>query len=96
MVYYHEWNGIYYEKKSLNSDGKNSENRIGGLIVSVLASSAVDRGFEPRSVQAKYYKIGICSLSANHAKTGWLEIMIMCPSELTCLSSDCCFNELAL
>jgi hypothetical protein len=66
-VYYHEWNGIYYEKKSLNSDGQNFENRIGGVVVSVLASSAVDRGFEPRSVQDIDYKIGICSLSANHA-----------------------------
>ena len=28
-------------------------NRIGGVIVSVLASSAVDRGFEPRSGQTK-------------------------------------------
>ena len=26
-------------------------NRIGGVMVSVLASSAVDRGFEPRSSQ---------------------------------------------
>jgi hypothetical protein len=28
-------------------------NRIGGVMVSVLASSAVDRGFEPRSVKSK-------------------------------------------
>ena len=31
------------------------ENRIGGVMVSVLASSAVDRGFEPRSGQIKDY-----------------------------------------
>ena len=43
-------------------------NRIGGVIVSVLASSAVDRGFEPRSVQTKDYKIGICCFSAKHAE----------------------------
>jgi hypothetical protein len=29
--------------------------RIGGVMVSVLALSAVDRGFEPRSGQTKYY-----------------------------------------
>jgi hypothetical protein len=34
-------------------------NRIGGVIVSVLASSAVDRGFEARSGQTRDYKIGI-------------------------------------
>ena len=33
-------------------------NRIGGVMVSVLASSSVDSGFEPRSGQTKDYKIG--------------------------------------
>ena len=33
---------------------------IGGFMVSVLASSAVDRVFEPRSSQTKCYKIFIC------------------------------------
>ena len=42
-------------------------NRIGGLMVSVLVSSAEDRGFEPRSGQTKDYKIGICCFSAKHA-----------------------------
>ena len=42
-------------------------NCIGGLMVSVLASSAEDRGFEPRSGQTKDYKIGICCFSAEHA-----------------------------
>ena len=42
-------------------------NRIGGVMVRVLASSAVDRGFEPRSGQTKDYKIGICCFSAKHA-----------------------------
>ena len=41
-------------------------NRIGGVMVSVLASSAVDRRFEPRSGQIKEYKIGICYFSAKH------------------------------
>jgi hypothetical protein len=52
-------------------------------MVSVLASSAVDRGFEPRSGQTKDYSIGICCFSAKHsalrrksAKTGWLGIRI--------------------
>ena len=36
-------------------------------MVSVLASSAVDRGFEHRSGQTKDYKIGICCFSAKHA-----------------------------
>ena len=43
----------------------------------VLASSAVDRGFELRSGQTKDYRIGICCFSAKQAvlrKTGkdWL------------------------
>jgi hypothetical protein len=44
-------------------------NRIGGVMVSVLASSAVDRGFVPRSGQTKdyKYKIGIYCFSAKHA-----------------------------
>ena len=41
--------------------------RISGVMVSVLASSAVDRGFEPRSGQTKDYAIGICCFSAKHA-----------------------------
>jgi hypothetical protein len=34
--------------------------RIGGVMVSVLASSAVDREFKHWSGQIKDYKIGIC------------------------------------
>jgi hypothetical protein len=37
-------------------------NRIGGVMVSVLASRDVDRGFEPRSGDTKDYKIGIFKL----------------------------------
>jgi hypothetical protein len=33
---------------------------------SVLASSGVDRGFEPRSGQTKYYKIDMFCFSAKH------------------------------
>jgi hypothetical protein len=43
------------------------ENRIGGVMVSVLASSAVDCVFEPRSGQTKDCKISICCFSAKHA-----------------------------
>jgi hypothetical protein len=35
-------------------------------MVSVLVSSVVDRGFEPRSGQTKDYEIGICCFSAKH------------------------------
>ena len=47
-------------------------------MVSMLASSAVDHGFEPRSGQTKDYKIGMCCFSAKHAafrrkdKADWL------------------------
>ena len=77
-----------------------SHNCIGGVMVSMLASSAVDRGFEPRLGKTKDYKIGICCFSAKHAgeraKTVWFGIRIMCPSGVTCLPADCCFSELAL
>ena len=39
-------------------------NRIGGVMVSVLASSAVDRGFESRSVKPKTIKLVVV---ASHA-----------------------------
>ena len=37
-------------------------------MVSVLASSAVDHGFEHRSGHTKDYKIGICCFSAMHVE----------------------------
>jgi hypothetical protein len=43
-------------------------NRIGGVIVSVLASSVVDHRFD-RSGQTNDYKIGICCFSAKHASS---------------------------
>ena len=36
-------------------------------MVNMLASSAVDRGFEPRSGQTIDYTIGICCFSTKHA-----------------------------
>jgi hypothetical protein len=38
-----------------------------GVMVSVLAPSAVDRGFERRSGQTNDYKIGISCFTAAHA-----------------------------
>jgi hypothetical protein len=43
-------------------------NRIGGVMVSVLASIVIDRGFEPWSGQTKNYKIGICCFSSKYAE----------------------------
>ena len=40
---------------------------IGSVMVSVVASSAVDRGCVPRSGQTKNYKIGICCTYTKHA-----------------------------
>jgi hypothetical protein len=66
-------------------------------MVTVLPSSAEDRGFDPWLGETNDYKIGIYCFSAKYAalrrknKTGWLGIRIMCPSGATCLSEDCCF-----
>ena len=35
-------------------------------MISVLASSVVDRGFRPRLCQTKDYEIGICCFSTKH------------------------------
>jgi hypothetical protein len=56
---------------------QNVINCIGGVMVSVLVSSAVEREFEPRLGQTKNYKIGICCFSAKHTalrrkSKGWL------------------------
>jgi hypothetical protein len=34
-------------KKEISKSNQNQKNRIGGVMVSVIASSAVDRGFKP-------------------------------------------------
>ena len=41
-------------------------NRFSGVMVSVLASSVVHHGFEPRLGQTKDYKNGICCFIAMH------------------------------
>ena len=43
-----------------------ANNYIGGAMVSVFASRAVERGFGPRSDQIKDYTICICWFSAKH------------------------------
>ena len=53
-------------------------NRIGGVMINVLVSSAIFCGFEPRSVQANDNAIGIGCLSGKHAtlrrkSKEWLE-----------------------
>jgi hypothetical protein len=42
--------------------------RIGGVMVSVLAASAVGRVFEPQSCQTKDYKIDMCCFFAKQAE----------------------------
>ena len=58
---------LSYCDKVYSRGNINQKHRIGGVMVSVLASSAVDCGFEPRSGQTKDYKIGICYFSAKLA-----------------------------
>jgi hypothetical protein len=55
---------------NMNTQKLQSSYRISDVMVSVLASSAVDRGLESRSGQTKDYKIGICCFSANHTILG--------------------------
>jgi hypothetical protein len=71
-------------------------------MVSVLASCALDRRFEPRSSQTKDSKIGISCFSAKHAalrrnSKDWLPRNQDNVSKwVDILSADCCFSELAL
>jgi hypothetical protein len=41
-------------------------NRTGGVIVSVLVSGVVDRGFKPQSGQTKDYNIIMCCFPVKH------------------------------
>ena len=43
-----------------------SVNHIGGVMINLLVSIAVDRGFESRSSQTKDCKIVLCCFSAKH------------------------------
>ena len=50
-----------------------SINYIRGVMVSVIGSIAVDRGFEPRTGKTKDYEIGICCFSVKHVPL-WCKI----------------------
>jgi hypothetical protein len=91
---------ILYELviRSMDSD------HVGGVIVSVHPTCAVDRGFQMHLGQTRDYKISTCifCFSAKlislrrRTKTSWLRIRIMCPSGTTCLTEDGCFSGQAL
>ena len=53
--------------KKINKNKMKIGNRIGSVMVSVLASSAIDCRYESRSDQTKEYKIGISCFSAKNA-----------------------------
>ena len=79
---------------------------IGGVIVSMLDSSMVDRVFEPWSGQTKDYEIGICCFSVKHAalssnvSEGTTNLRTDCwfshlSEGTTNLRTDCWFNHLS-
>ena len=76
--------------------------RIGGVMVSVLTSSVVDREFGHRSGQTNDYELDICYFTAKHTALRkkckyWLaRLRILCSSTPTYLSVYCCFSGLAL
>ena len=75
---------------------------MGGVMNRLLASCAVESGFELLSGMTKDNEIGICCLSAQHtnlrgrATTCWLGFRRMCSSGTTCLPTDCYVSELTL
>ena len=78
-------------------------NCIDGVMISMLASSAVDREFKPRSEgQTKYYKSSISCFSDKYASfkmtsKDWLARNQNNMSKwAVCLSADCGISELAL
>ena len=56
---------VYLKKESIDTV-RFYVNCISGLMVRMLASSVVDRGFKSQMVQTKDYKIVICCFSAKH------------------------------
>ena len=58
-------NTVVNKACKLHRNSKLFRNRIGGVMVSVLASSAVDHVFQPRSGQTEDYRIGMCCFSAH-------------------------------
>ena len=72
---YHVLLGSKFSK--LNELFCNYKYRIVGVMISMLASSVVDHGFESLSGNTKDYKMDICCFSAKHAplrrkSTDWL------------------------
>ena len=58
----------YVSSLGLESLGMQCQcNRIGGIMVRMLALSVVDHGFETQSGQTKDYKIVFCCFSTKHA-----------------------------
>jgi hypothetical protein len=67
-IEFYWWRKLYSEKTTVyNICIYNVYNHISRVMVGVLASSAVNHGFEPRLRQTKDYKFGICFFSAKHA-----------------------------
>jgi hypothetical protein len=70
---------------------------MSGVMVSVLPSSAVDHGFEPKTIKLVFVASPINTKDWGlREKTGCHGIRKMCQSGATCLPADCCFSELAL
>ena len=71
-------------------------------MISMLATSVVDLGFDPQSGQTKDYNIGICCFSTKHAALrkkikDRLALNQDNVSEWGDMSpADCCFSQLAL
>ena len=57
---------LFLRQKVVKCFSQLGQNRISGVMVSVLTWSAVDHGFKPRSGQTKDYKIDMCCFSAKH------------------------------
>ena len=75
---------LYFVSKAINC--------IGGVMVSMLVSSAVDCGFEFQSGQTKNYKIGICCFSTKHValtnkSKDWLALIQNVVSERSNIST---------
>ena len=62
-LFFYLQNNIQYK---MRSEVIFQTNCVGSVMVSVLASSVVDRGIEPGLDQTKDCQIGICCFSANH------------------------------
>jgi len=74
-------------------------NHIGGVMVGVLALSAVNHRFELKQKTIELVFVG-SPLSTQHkmgkSKDWLVRIRIMWQSGTTCLFAECCFSELAL